>query len=76
MQVTTMGIDLAKNVFQLHGVDAANKVDTFCHWAGLVQGLSDVDGRGMLLSVMRAKRSHDAIGVGGGEPISKTAFSA
>lgn len=26
MQVTTMGIDLAKNVFQFHGVDAANKV--------------------------------------------------
>jgi transposase len=26
MQVTTMGIDLAKNVFQLHGIDAANKV--------------------------------------------------
>jgi len=25
-QVTTMGIDLAKNVFQLHGIDAANKV--------------------------------------------------
>ena len=26
MQVTTMGIDLAKNVFQLHGVHAANKI--------------------------------------------------
>ena len=26
MQVTTIGIDLAKNVFQVHGVDAAGKV--------------------------------------------------
>ena len=26
MQVTTLGIDLAKNVFQVHGVDAAGKV--------------------------------------------------
>jgi hypothetical protein len=26
MQVTTVGIDLAKNVFQVHGVDAAGKI--------------------------------------------------
>jgi transposase len=26
MQVTTIGLDLAKNVFQVHGVDAAGKV--------------------------------------------------
>ena len=26
MQVTTLGIDLAKNVFQVHGVDTAGKV--------------------------------------------------
>ena len=26
MQVTTIGIDLAKNVFQVHGVDANEKV--------------------------------------------------
>ena len=26
MDITTLGIDLAKNVFQLHGVDAAGKV--------------------------------------------------
>ena len=26
MQVTTMGIDLTKNVFQVHGVDASGKV--------------------------------------------------
>ena len=26
MQVSTIGIDIAKNVFQLHGVDAAGKV--------------------------------------------------
>ena len=26
MQVSTIGIDLAKNVFQVHGVDAAGKV--------------------------------------------------
>jgi transposase len=26
MQITTMGLDLAKNVFQVHGIDAAEKV--------------------------------------------------
>ena len=26
MQVTTIGLDLAKNVFQVHGVDAAGKI--------------------------------------------------
>ena len=26
MQVSTIGIDLAKNVFQIHGVDAAGQV--------------------------------------------------
>jgi transposase len=26
MQVTTIGIDLAKNVFQVHGIDEAGKV--------------------------------------------------
>ena len=26
MQVTTIGIDLAKNVFQVHGIDTAGKV--------------------------------------------------
>lgn len=26
MQVSTIGIDLAKNVFQVHGVDAGGKV--------------------------------------------------
>ena len=26
MQITTIGLDLAKNVFQVHGVDSAGKV--------------------------------------------------
>jgi len=26
MKITTLGIDLAKNVFQIHGVDALGKV--------------------------------------------------
>jgi transposase len=26
MQITTIGLDLAKNVFQVHGVDAEGKV--------------------------------------------------
>jgi transposase len=26
MQVTTIGLDLAKHVFQVHGIDAAEKV--------------------------------------------------
>jgi hypothetical protein len=28
MQVTTIGLDLAKHVFQIHGIDAAEKVET------------------------------------------------
>ena len=53
------------------------QLDTLLSLGGFrARDFSGVDGRGMLLSVMRAKRSHDAIGVGGGEPISKTAFSA
>ena len=26
MKITTIGLDLAKNVFQVHGIDAAGKV--------------------------------------------------
>ena len=26
MQISTIGLDLAKNVFQVHGVDAAGKI--------------------------------------------------
>ena len=26
MQITTMGLDIAKNVFQVHGIDAAENV--------------------------------------------------
>jgi transposase len=26
MQITTIGLDLAKHVFQVHGIDAAEKV--------------------------------------------------
>ena len=26
MQVTTIGLDIAKNVFQVHGIDASEKV--------------------------------------------------
>ena len=26
MQITTVGLDIAKNVFQVHGIDAAEKV--------------------------------------------------
>ena len=26
MQITTIGLDIAKNVFQIHGIDAAEKV--------------------------------------------------
>jgi hypothetical protein len=29
MQVTTIGLDIAKNVFQVHGIDAEEKV-----WSG------------------------------------------
>jgi transposase len=26
MQITTIGLDIAKNVFQVHGIDAAERV--------------------------------------------------
>jgi hypothetical protein len=26
MQITTIGLDIAKNVFQVHGIDASEKV--------------------------------------------------
>jgi transposase len=26
MQITTIGLDIAKNVFQVHGIDAAEKI--------------------------------------------------
>jgi transposase len=29
MQITTVGLDIAKNVFQVHGIDAAEKVVVF-----------------------------------------------
>lgn len=29
MQITTVGLDLAKNVFQVHGVDAHEQIE---HW--------------------------------------------
>ena len=28
MQVTTIGLDIAKNVFQVHGIDANEKVNS------------------------------------------------
>ena len=42
MQVSTIGVDLAKNVFQVHGVDSAGKVsspvsyDASRSWTSLV----------------------------------------
>ena len=29
MQITTIGLDIAKNVFQVHGIDATEKVVDF-----------------------------------------------
>ncbi len=34
MQVTTFGIDVAKNVFQLHGVDSKGRVVLASAWFG------------------------------------------
>jgi hypothetical protein len=40
MQITTIGLDIAKNVFQVHGIDAAEKVvvrkhrQRLLHWPG------------------------------------------
>ena len=55
-----------------------HELDAFCHWAVVMQEFlwSPAAAGGMLLSVMRSRRSHDAIGVGVGKPISKTASSA
>jgi hypothetical protein len=32
MQITTIGLDIAKNVFQVHGIDAAEKVVVRKRW--------------------------------------------
>ena len=34
MQITTIGLDIAKNVFQVHGVDAAERVVIRKHSGG------------------------------------------
>jgi hypothetical protein len=31
--VTTIGLDIAKSVFQVHGIDAIGKVTSHCHGA-------------------------------------------
>ena len=33
MQITTIGLDIAKNVFQVHGIDAAEKVSSESNFA-------------------------------------------
>jgi hypothetical protein len=32
MQITTIGLDIAKNVFQVHGIDAAEKIPKSWTW--------------------------------------------
>jgi len=54
MHITTLGIDLAKNVFQLHGVDARGRAvlsrrvkrDQLLHTVANPAGLRDRDGGG------------------------------
>ncbi len=43
MQITTIGLDIAKNVFQAHGIDAAEKV-----------AVRKQLGRGQMLAFFRA----------------------
>ena len=38
MQITTIGLDIAKNVFQVHGIDATEKVRS---QEGHTRGISD-----------------------------------
>jgi hypothetical protein len=40
MQIATIGLDIAKNVFQFHGIDAAEKVIVNALGAGLVEARS------------------------------------
>jgi hypothetical protein len=40
MQISTIGLDIAKNVFQVHGIDAAEKGPSSCpraRWAFLAR---------------------------------------
>ena len=49
-QITTIGLDLAKTVFQIHGVDADGKVvvrRAFVDWSGSEHYYEDVDQNGM-----------------------------
>ena len=49
MQVTTIGLDIAKNVFQVHGIDASEKVVVEATaappGAGILQGAAVVPRR-------------------------------
>ena len=35
MQITTIGLDIAKNVFQVHGIDATEKVESGSNFAAV-----------------------------------------
>jgi hypothetical protein len=54
MQITTIGLDIAKNVFQVHGIDAKER------WFGLVSasgsGTLRQQGRGWFLLPIRLLR--------------------
>ena len=39
MTITTIGIDLAKNVFQVHGVDKVAAMQRFANWSGVTNWL-------------------------------------
>jgi hypothetical protein len=48
MQITAIGLDIAKNVFQVHGIDAAEKVvfgSNFQPSAGVLQSAAAVPHR-------------------------------
>jgi hypothetical protein len=50
MQITTIGLDIAKNVFQVHGIDSSEKVvvrkaAAAQSGAGVLQGLAALTGR-------------------------------
>ena len=38
MQITTIGLDIAKNVFQVHGVDTLAEWSSFGSWRGHILG--------------------------------------
>jgi hypothetical protein len=56
MNITTMGIDLAKSVFQVHGVDARTVRTSWCGSRAVIGRMGKASGSGGALAMSRRSR--------------------